>query len=175
VTRRRADDGTRRPSITAATPSPHLSGLSLEELRVYRRGLTAEEDRTSYWRRVVHARKDVLEAESRAAGTLSFEDLVRALGDTGTGRRRKALLRLRDAEPMPELPVLAEMWVSEVDPHDEAAVADALERLTTAEQQLTTYRRALHERIDEATAELIVRYRADPSLALAALPGSRAC
>jgi hypothetical protein len=121
---------------------------------------------------VVHARIDVLEAESRTTAPLTFDELVQALGDTGNGRRRKALVRLRDADPMPELPVLAEMWVSEVDPRDEVAVADALERLATAERQLTTYRRALHECIDEATAELIVRYRADPTLALAALPRS---
>ena len=166
-------DGTRRHSITDPTPSPHLQGLDLDELRAYRRGLTAEEDRTSYWRRVVHARLDLLEAESRSEGTLSFEELVRALGDTGNGRSRKALVRVRQAEPLPELPVLAEMWVSEVDPRDEAAVADALERLRTAERQLTAYRHALHERIDEATAELIVRYRAEPALALSALPRSR--
>jgi hypothetical protein len=40
----------------------------------------------------------------------------------------------------------------------------------TAERQLTTYRRALHERIDEATGELISRYRDDPAQALSILP-----
>jgi hypothetical protein len=64
------------------------------------------------------------------------------------------------------------MWVAEVDPHDQAAVTDALARLHAAEKQLTGYRRALHLRIDEATGELIVRYREDPSSALIALPAS---
>ncbi len=42
----------------------------------------------------------------------------------------------------------------------------ALERLGAAERPLTPYRRGLHERIDEATAELIVRYRDEPPRAL---------
>lgn len=51
-------------------------------------------------------------------------------------------------------------------PTDAADTAEALARLGAAELTLTSYRRALHDRIDEATAELIVRYRSDPSRAL---------
>ena len=54
------------------------------------------------------------------------------------------------------------MWVTELDPEDTEAVAAAIARLRSAEEQLTDYRRALHERLDEATAELIARYRRDP-------------
>jgi hypothetical protein len=61
------------------------------------------------------------------------------------------------------------MWVTELDPNDAAAVADALHRLRTAEQQLTEYRKALHSRLDQATKELISRYREDPVSALVAL------
>jgi hypothetical protein len=60
--------------------------------------------------------------------------------------------------------------VVDIDPHDPAALAEALARLHSAERQLTDYRRALHERIDEATGELIARYRDDPASALTALP-----
>jgi hypothetical protein len=60
------------------------------------------------------------------------------------------------------------MWVTELDPNDTAAVAGAISRLREAEVQLTDYRRALHERLDEATAELIARYRANPVDALVA-------
>lgn len=162
----------RRRTITEPRSSPHLSGLALHELRAYREQLGAEEERVSYWRRLLHARIDVLEAESRTAGQLTFEDLVRVLGETGSGRSRHALLHIRPADPLPELPLLADMWVAEIDPHDEAAVADALARLRTAEHQLTGYRRGLHERIDEATGELIVRYRDDPASALVALPSA---
>lgn len=147
-----------------------LAALDLPGLRSYRQRLEAEEDRVSYWRRLVHARLDVLAAESATDHTLTLPELVRALGDTGSGQTRQALVSVHPAEPLPELPVLAEMWVSDVDPHDAAQVADAVARLTRAEQQLTAYRSALHERIDEATAALIERYRRDPLAALSLIP-----
>lgn len=172
MTRKRSSQGTvsRRRTVTDAVASPHLSGLDLPALRAYRHELTAEEDKVSYWRRLAHARIDLLEAEASSEGALSFDDLVRVLGDTGTGRTRGALVRVRPAEPLPDLPVLDEMWATEVDPHDPDAVRDALRRLRAAEQKLTEYRHALHERIGEATSELIVRYRCDPASALVALP-----
>lgn len=172
MTRNRNSQGTvtRRRTVTDAVASPHLADLDLRALRAYRNELTAEEDKVSYWRRLAHARIDLLEAEASSEGALSFDDLVRVLGDTGAGRTRGALVKVRSSEPLPELPVLGEMWATEVDPHDPVAVADALARLRVAESKLTRYRHALHERIDEATAELIVRYRQDPVSALVALP-----
>lgn len=161
-----------RRGIVAAA-SAQLAGLSLAELRAYRGELTREEERVSYWRRLVHARMDVLQAESDHDGRLSIEDLVRVLGDTGSGRRRTALMSVRPADPLPELPVLTEMWSHEVDPADPDATRLELDRMRQAERQLTDYRRVLHERIDEATGELITRYRADPASALVALPASR--
>jgi hypothetical protein len=166
----RGEPVSRRRTITTPEPSPHLAKLSLPELRVYRDQLNREEERASYWRRLLHARIDLLEAESHSEGELSFEDLVRVLGETGGGQARHALLHVRPADPLPELPVLADMWVADIDPHDAVAVTDAFERLGAAEQQLTDYRHALHDRITEATSELIVRYRDDPSSVLVALP-----
>jgi len=90
------------------------------------------------------------------------------LGDTGTGRTRTALVSVRAADPLPDLPVLEDMWVTELDPHDTEEVAEAIRRLRDAELQLTDYRRALHQRLDDATAELIERYRANPASALVA-------
>ncbi len=161
--RRGPDPAARRRTVTDAEASEHLQDLSLEELRAYRQRLTDEEERTSYWRRLVHARMDVLEAESHVDGSLGIDDLVRVLGDTGSGQTRTQLLRIRPADPLPELPVLEEMWVTELDPNDTEAVRAAVERLRTAEQQLTDYRRALHERLDTATETLIARYRDDPA------------
>lgn len=165
---RRADHS-RRP-VVAAEASPHLAGLDLDSLRSYRQRLITEEERASYWRRLVHGRMDLLEAGSHVEGTLTVDQLVRVLGDTGSGQTRVSLLRVRSADPLPELPELTEMWDNEIDPHDEAEVSAALERLRAAERKLTEYRKALHERIDEATGELIVRYREDPTAALRALP-----
>lgn len=160
----------RRRTVIEATPSPYLAGLSLEELRSYRQHLSDEEDRVSYWRRLAHARIDVLEAEASTEGSLGMEDLVRVLGDTGAGHTRTALVNVHAEEPLPDLPVLTEMWITEVDPHDPEQVAEAVDRLRAAERQLTEYRRALHERIDEATADLISRYRQNPASALIAFP-----
>lgn len=151
-----------------ADPPPAWSDLSLPDLRSYRRGLTAEEEKISYWRRLVHARIDVLEAESRHERPLRLEELIRVLGDTGTGRARTALVKVRAADDLPELPVLADMWVTEIDPDDPGAIAEAVSRLRAAEKTLTEYRRALHLRLDAATAELIARYKEDPRSALAA-------
>jgi hypothetical protein len=161
--------GERRRSLGSAVGSPHLADLSLAELRRYRAGLRAEEDRVSYWRRLVHARLDILEAGSRSDGVLTVEQLARVLGDTGSGRARGALMTVRSEEPLPDLPVLSTMWVKEVDPHDEVEAAMAVRLLREAETTLTEYRRALHARIEEATGELIVRYSADPSSALQVL------
>src|SRR5688572_544201 len=77
--------------VIDAAPSPHLADVKLPELRAYRQRLQHEEDKVSYWRRLVHARMDMLNAGSHAEGTLSLEELVRVLGDTGTGRTRTAL------------------------------------------------------------------------------------
>ena len=156
-------------ALTAvAAPPDAYQDLSLEALRRYRRGLAAEEEKVSYWRRLVHARIDVLEAESHHERPLRLDELIRVLGDTGTGRARTALVSVRAAEDLPELPVLRDMWITELDPHDTDEVNEAVKRLRTAEHQLTDYRRALHERLDEATTELIARYREQPSAALGA-------
>ena len=165
-------DETRAPrgAVTSVEEPPrHWSELSLDGLRAYRRRLADEEERVSYWRRLVHARIDVLTAEAHHERPLHIDELVRVLGDTGQGRGRTALVSVHAADPLPDLPVLQEMWVTELDPNDAEAVADALERLRTAEQQLTDYRKALHSRLDQATKELIERYRQDPASALVAL------
>lgn len=150
--------------------SADIGALPLPALREYRHRLEAEEDRVSYWRRLVHARLDLLAAEAASDHTLGLPELVRVLGDTGSGATRQALVSVRTAEPLPELPALGEMWATDVDPHDPDAVADAVARLDRAEHQLTAYRRALHQRIDEATAELIARYRENPAAALTVIP-----
>ncbi len=152
-----------RRTITDAVPSPHLADVTLPELRSYREQLRAEEEKISYWRRLIHARVDLIKAGSLSDTRIDADTLGRVLGDTGSGQMRAALHRVRAADPLPDLPDLAGVWVT---PTDEAGTAEALDRLGSAERTLTTYRHALHERIDEATAELIVRYRQDPSRAL---------
>jgi hypothetical protein len=156
-------------ALADAAPPPDVwADLSLDDLRLYRRRLAEEEEKVSYWRRLVHARIDVLEAEAHHERPLRLDELIRVLGDTGTGRTRTALVSVRAADDLPELPVLADMWVTELDPNDTVAVGAAIGRLRQAEGQLTDYRRALHGRLDNATSELIARYRVDPPSALVA-------
>jgi anti-sigma-K factor RsiG len=151
-----------------ASPPSAWDELTLNDVRLYRKRLSEEEEKISYWRRLVHARIDVLEAESKHERPLRLDELIRVLGDTGTGRTRTALVSVRAAEDLPELPVLSDMWVTELDPNDKQAIEEAVARLRSAEAQLTDYRRALHGNLDAATAELIVRYQSDPSSALIA-------
>lgn len=164
--------GVRRGEGGVDMADPHVmrawEDLTLEELRAYRRRLAHEEERVSYWRRLLHARIDVLEAQAHQERALTIEELVRVLGDTGSGRGRTALVSVHAADPLPDLPVLEEIWVTDIDPNDKAAVTEAVDRLRTAERQLTDYRRALHERLDTATEELIGRYRVEPTSALVA-------
>ena len=87
-------------------------------------------------------------------------------GDTGTGAARTALMRVRAADPLPDVPDLTEVWVAPRTDEESAAQLAALEH---AEGQLTGYRTALFARIDAAGLELIRRYRADPTLALSVL------
>jgi hypothetical protein len=155
-----------RPAVHA--PATPLPDLPLAELREYRARLRDEDDRVSYWRRLVHARLDLLHAGSLEDGVLSLEKLVLALGDTATGRRREALHRVRAFDPLPELPVLHEMWDTP-GPGSPEGGTERASRLEAAADQLSRYRAALHARIDAATAELIERYRRDPASALAVL------
>lgn len=138
------------------------ASLDLPELRAYRGRLREEEERVSYWRRVVHARLDLLEAGRDERGALTLQQLEQALGDTGTGRHREALLRVRAFDPLPELPVLAEVWQA-------GDTEETVARLGAASEQLSRYRAALHARIDAATEALIERYREQPDLALQVL------
>ena len=162
------DQNATAPGTLDVGEAPRLDDLGLPGLRAYRQRLRDEEDRASYWRRVVHARLDLIEAGGSGTGgvAIGLEDLVRVLGDTATGAGRTALLRVRAADPLPELPDLAEVWAPPASPAETAVV---VERLRAAERQLTAYRSALFARLDESTAALIARYRSDPSAALSVL------
>lgn len=161
----------RRPSVRSAGPAPELSRLGLAELRAYRAALSAEEDRVSYWRRLLQGRVDLLEAQAVSEDTLSLADLVRVLGDTGSGRARRTLMRVPAPVQLPDLPDLDELchlWAA--DPQDVDELADVMWRLHAKEKKLSDYRSGLHQRIDAATGELMMRYRADPRAALVLLP-----
>src|SRR5688500_18951022 len=92
-------DVAKRPP-TAITPrasarpvperSAEFAGLTLEGLREYRKTLTTQEAKVSYWRRIIQARLDTVRA-----GSLSGTDgayLRPVLTDSRVAGSRKALL-----------------------------------------------------------------------------------
>ncbi len=160
--------GDRKAPRTVPQLSSEYAHLDLEGLRAYRRALTAEEGKVSYWRRILQARLDVLR-EGRL-GAVDTAQLRPVLTDKRVGSGRQALLQVVPVDDIPPLPNLAELWERSVPHGDDAALAALEGDLSTAEEQLSSYRAALHRRIADATGELIARYREQPTLCLSALP-----
>lgn len=145
--------------------SASLAKLPLTSLRTYRAIAREEEERVSYWRRLVQARLDLLD-RSADLEEVSIRTLVNSLGETGTGARRQQLLKVTAHDPLPGLPGLGEAWGAAVDTDDPEESDRVRAALESAERQLSEYRAALHQRIDLSTEELISRYQSDPTLVL---------
>jgi hypothetical protein len=163
-----AQSGRRAGARPVPERSPEFAGLTLEALRDYRKTLTTEEAKVSYWRRIIQARLDTVRA-----GTLGTQDgthLRPVLTDSRVAGSRKALLEVLPVDDIPPLPSLAELWDRRVEEDDAAGLVVLEADLAEAETQLSSYRRALHQRISDATNELIARYRAAPALCLSVLP-----
>lgn len=151
-----------RPGTRPAERVAHLRHLSLDELRAYRQELITEESRVSYWRRILQARLDLVIGDET-----SLDRLRTVLSDHQQNSRRLAMLPPDGAAGLPPLPDLAVLWQTENGGDADGTLVASLE---AAEQELSTYRRSLHDRLDAATGELISRYRDEPALALRALP-----
>jgi hypothetical protein len=156
----------RTPQRVTPVRTDEHAHLSLDELRAYRTTLSQEENRVSYWRRILQARLDLLRAGADADSTT----LRPVLTDERVGAGRRALVEIVPIDDIPPLPDLAGLWDRLVDPSDATAVAALDADLSEAEGQLSEYRSVLHQRIGAATGELIARYRDEPALCLSALP-----
>jgi hypothetical protein len=178
------DGGRPRAPLTAAVPAqrrrserrpdPVLSEayahLSLDALRAYRSALSDEERRVSYWRRILQARLDLV-ASGTTRRDLDHARLAPLLTSARVGAGRRTLSTVVHGDgTIPPLPRLEELWERQVAPDDEVGRGAFEDDLRAAEQQLSAYRTALHERIGSATVELIARYRESPGLCLVALP-----
>ena len=165
----------REPARRRPTPetSEDFAHLSLPALRSYRQTLAAEEDRVSYWRRIIQARLDLVRAGEGRQG-LTLERVREVLSEQRLGRGRQALLAILPHEDMPPIPNLLRLWQSDPWPGDSPEAREHNARLEAdlheTEVALSAYRSALHRRIDAATGELIARYRENPQLCLSALP-----
>ena len=146
-----------------------LRALPLGELREYRNRLIEEEEKVSYWRRLVQFRLNLIR-DQKEGEIVPIENLVKSLGATGSGHRRQQLLSVDAQDELPQLPGLDDLWTSAIDPSDEERTKTLVVELNRVETQLSAYRRQLHNRIDAATAELISRYKADPDLSLDLFP-----
>lgn len=161
-------------TAASARPTPERSDdfahLSLSRLRAYRTALGEEENRVSYWRRIVQARLDLVTAGA-SVNPADVDSLRTVLAGSARGGNRQALVTVVPAaNDIPPLPDLTELWERSPVPGDDTGNAELLEDLSKAERELSDYRNALHRRISAATAELIARYREEPTLCLSALP-----
>jgi hypothetical protein len=147
-----------------------LCDLSLPALRQYRLALREEEDRVSYWRRLLQARLDMAAAGKANGGPMSAQQIAAALGDGVARQQRLALVATEVGEPLPELPELAALWSHPLGAIGETGDAAVVGGLIEAEAQLSDYRTSLHKLLDAATGELIRRYQADPRSCLDVLP-----
>jgi hypothetical protein len=98
------------------------------------------------------------------------ERLTTVLAESGAVHRRLANLSVKPAGDIEALPDLHGLWTRVVDSRDTEAVAAFVEELRVVETDISALRREIHTRLDEATGQLIARYRTDPTLALTALP-----
>ena len=115
----------------------------LDDLRTLRESLREEEQRVSYWRQLVQGRlalvRTALEGGHPSADDLALKGLVSPLAG------------------------LEDLWDAPI-AWDDPPAPHRLERgLVEAEVKLSAYRRALHERIDACTAQLVDHYQRDPA------------
>lgn len=144
-------------------------GLTLDGLRAYRSALTDEETKVAYWRRIIKARREVVQGGAHGR-PLDIARLSPVLTNARVDLGRQALLRVLPDDDMPPLPRLAELWERPVDPTDEPGRSALEQDLLTAEAALAAYGSTLHDRIHQAAGELIARYHEQPVLCLSALP-----
>ncbi len=163
-------------SVPATTLSPvpervpELAHMDLKRLRAYRRTLLEEEHRSSYWRRLLQARRDLLRVDAEPGDR---ETLTEALTEHRGATHRQVILSLHPDGGLPVLPHLPELWASGAAGLSETARAELIAKLASAESVLSSYREALHRRLDRGTADLVARYHDDPRLCLVALPLER--
>jgi hypothetical protein len=144
----------------------------LTDLRSLRESLRDEEQRVSYWRQLVQGRLDLVRA-ALEGGHPSADDLARlAAARTRTGGRRRspATAELALDGLVSPLVGLEALWDAPIGWDDPAGLRRVERGLIEAEVKLSAYRRALHERIDDCTAELVGHYQRDPGHLIEIVP-----
>jgi hypothetical protein len=137
----------------------------LDDLRTLRESLREEEQRVSYWRQLVQGRLDLvrtaLDGSHPSADDLA--SLAAARPRDGARRRSPAATSLALDGLISPLAGLEDLWDAPIAWDDPAALHRLERGLVEAEVKLSAYRRALHERIDGCTAQLVDHYQRDPA------------
>ena len=123
----------------APTRSDAFNHLSIEDLRAYRQALAEEENRVSYWRRIIQARLDVVRAGE--AGAVRVDNLRNVLAEARVNSGRRVLITVLPVEDIPPLPDLAKLWEREPkleDPNHNEALARDLAGAETAYTEVLT-------------------------------------
>ena len=155
-----------------------LESLSLDEVRVRRDESLAEREYVSLLRRLVQGRAEILQAELAARGTDEdsgplVERLATILaGDEPAGSSRGEAFRV--GVPEDELlmarrrveRLVADVGISDPSVLDDVSLAAAVDTLATEERELSDTRTFVIGVVDRLQAELMRRYKDDPSLAL---------
>jgi len=137
----------------------------LDDLRTLRESLREEEQRVSYWRQLVQGRLDLVRT-ALDGGHPSADDLASlaaARPRDGARRRSPAATTLAFEGLISPLAGLEDLWDAPIAWGDPRALHLVERGLVGAEVKLSAYRRALHERIDACTAQLVDHYQRDPA------------
>jgi hypothetical protein len=138
----------------------HEWRASLDDLRTLRESLREEEQRVSYWRRLDLVRT-ALDGGHPSADDLA--SLAAARSRDGARRRSPAATSLALEGLVSPLSGLEDLWDAPIAWDDPPALQKLERGLVEAEVKLSAYRRALHERIDACTAQLVGHYQRDPA------------
>jgi hypothetical protein len=155
-----------------------LASLSLDEVRTRRDECLAEREYVSLLRRLVQGRTEILQAELAARGTNEdsgplVDRLATILaGDEPSGSSRGEAFRV--GVPEDELlmarrrveRLVADVGISDPTVLDDPSLAAAVDTLAGEERELSDTRSFVIGVLDRLQAELMRRYKDDPSLAL---------
>ena len=154
-----------------------LADLSLDHLRERRDECLAEREYLSLLRRLVQGRAEILTSELQNRGTDDTTPLLERLtgilaGDEPQSSARGEAVRVGLPEEEMLLArrrverLVADAAISDPTSLDDGALADAVERLTTEEANVSEARGAVIAVLDTLQDELKRRYKDDPTLAL---------
>jgi hypothetical protein len=163
----------RRRRIDLVLEPEYLEGLTdvdLTELKLRRDTAEDVEAQISYYRRLLHGRMDLLDFELRRRRGEEERTLIEALPEIlASGMILGGEPSPRFLETMPPLPsstgrrlidkIMDDGILTQLPDLSDEDVAEAIDRLSEVEGQLSNQRKQLHGVIDAIQHEIVARYR----------------